>query len=139
MTTKPKLFPLTVEMPMSHQVRTKILAGVLAGAGIFFFSASAFAEETTAAKVDAVAAKKLARTDHCLRCHAIGKKKEGPSYQAIAYKYKDQADAQEKLVKHITSGDDMVKLSDGHKEQHKFDQKTSPEQINNLVRWILAQ
>jgi cytochrome c len=124
---------------MSHQLHTKILAGVFAGASVLFFSASAFAEETTEAKVDAVAAKKLARADHCLRCHAVGKKKEGPSYQAIAYKYKGQADAQEKLVKHITTGEDFVKLSDGHKELHKFDQKSDTEQINNLVRWILAQ
>ena len=90
-------------------------------------------------KVDAVAAKKLARKDHCLRCHAVAKKKEGPSYQAIAYKYKDQPDAQEKLVKHITTGEDMVKLSDGHKELHKFDKSRDMDQINNLVRWILAQ
>ncbi len=124
---------------MSHQLHTKILAGVFAGASVLFFSAFAFAEDEAAVKVDAVAAKKLARADHCLRCHAIGRKKEGPSYQAIAYKYKDQAGAQDKLVQHITSGEDMVKLSDGHKEQHKFDKKTSPEQINNLVRWILAQ
>ena len=124
---------------MSHQIHTKILAGVIAGASVLFFSVAAFAEDAAADKVDAVAAKKLERADHCLRCHAIGRKKEGPSYQAIAYKYKDQADAQEKLVKHITSGEDVVKLSDGHKEQHKFDQKTSTEQINNLVRWILAQ
>lgn len=124
---------------MSHKVHIKILAGVFAGASVLPLSASAFAESEAAAKVDAVAAKKLARADHCLRCHAIGRKKEGPSYQAIAYKYKDQSDAQEKLVKHITSGEHMVKLSDGHKEQHKFDKKTSLEQINNLVRWILAQ
>jgi cytochrome c len=128
-----------MEIQMNHQIQTKILAGVFAGATVLFFSAAAFAEDAAAEKVDAVAAKKLARADHCLRCHAIGRKKEGPSYQTIAYKYKDQPDAQEKLVKHITSGEDIVKLSDGHKEQHKFDQKTSLEQINNLVRWILAQ
>jgi hypothetical protein len=49
------------------------------------------------------------------------------------------AGAQEKLVKHITSGDDAVKLTDGHKELRKFDKATSPDQINNMVRWILAQ
>ena len=126
---------------MSHQARTKILAGVIAGVIVCLFSASAIAEDAAvvAVKVDAVAAKKLARKDHCLRCHAVGKKKEGPSYQAIAYKYKGQADAQEKLVKHITSGEDFVKLSDGHKELHKFDKARDLDQINNLVRWILAQ
>ncbi len=121
---------------MSIQARTNILAGVIAGAIVLFSSAPAFAEDT---RVDADAAKELARTDHCLRCHAVNKKKEGPSYHDIAAKYKGQADAQEKLVKHITSGEDAVKLSDGHKELHKFDKSTDQAQINNLVRWILAQ
>ncbi len=120
---------------MGHQARFNTLAGVIAG--IFLsFSASAFAED---ARVDADAAKELARTDHCLRCHAVNKKKEGPSYHAIANKYRGQPDAQEKLVKHITSGEDAVELSDGHKELHKFDKATDQVQINNLVRWILAQ
>jgi cytochrome c len=124
---------------MNHQARTDILAGVFAGAVVLFFSASVFAEEAATVKVDAVAARKLARTDHCLRCHAVDRKKEGPSYQAIAYKYKGQADALDKLVKHITAGEDRVKLSDGHEEIHKFDKTTDINKINNLVRWILAQ
>lgn len=124
---------------MSLQARTKILASVIAGAITLAFSVSVYADEMAPVKVDAVAAKKLARKDHCLRCHAIGRKKEGPSYQSIAYKYKGQADAQDKLVKHITSGEDRVKLSDGHMETHKFDKTTSMDQINNLVSWILAQ
>jgi len=124
---------------MSHQVRTHILSSVIAGAIVLFLSVSAFAEGTAALKPDAAAAKKLARTDHCLRCHAVDRKKEGPSYQAIAYKYKGQADAQDKLVKHITSGEDRVKLSDGHEETHKFDKTTDMDKINNLVGWILAQ
>lgn len=124
---------------MSHQSRTNILASVIAGSIVLFFSVSAFAESETAAKLDAAAAKKLARTDHCLRCHAVDRKKEGPSFQSIAYKYKGQADAQDKLVKHITSGEDRVKLSDGHMETHKFDKTTDIGKINNLVSWILAQ
>lgn len=124
---------------MILQARTNILAGVIAGVIALFFSISTFAEDMAAVKVDAVAAKTLARKDHCLRCHAIARKKEGPSYQAIAYKYQGQAEAQYKLVKHITAGDDRVKLSDGHMETHKFDKTTSTDQINNLVGWILAQ
>jgi cytochrome c len=116
---------------------THILAGVIAGAIALSFTATAFAEE--GAKVDAVAAKKLARADHCLRCHAVNRKKEGPSFQTVAYKYKDQADAQEKLVLHITSGEDRVKLSDGHMETHKFDKTTDSGKINNLIKWILSQ
>jgi len=118
---------------------THILAGVIAGVIVLSFTAPAFAEDTATPKVDAVAAKKLARSDHCLRCHAINRKKEGPSFQTVAYKYKDQPDAQEKLVQHITSGEDRVKLSDGHMETHKFDKTSDTGKINNLIKWILAQ
>jgi cytochrome c len=116
-----------------------ILAGVITGAIALSLTATAFAEERAAAKIDAVAAKKLARADHCLRCHAVNRKKEGPSFQSVAYKYKSQPDAQEKLVLHITSGEDRVKLSDGHMETHKFDKTTDSGKINNLIKWILSQ
>jgi len=124
---------------MSHKVRTDILAGVIAGAIVLSFSAAAFAEDAVAVKVDAVAAKKLARKDSCLRCHDVRRKKEGPSYQSIAYKYKGKPEATDMLVKHITSGEDRVKLSDGHEEIHKFDKTKDMGQITNLVNWILAQ
>lgn len=124
---------------MSHQARTNILAGIIASAIALSFSASALAEDTPAAKVDAEAAKKLARQDSCLRCHHVSKKKEGPSYQSIAYKYRGKSGAADTLIKHITSGEDRVKLSDGHEELHKFDKTHDPEQIRNLVNWILAQ
>jgi len=124
---------------MSHQARTNILAGVIAGAIVLSFSASAVADNAVTVKVDAVAAKKFARHDSCLRCHHVSKKKEGPSYQSIAYKYRGKPEAAEMLVKHITEGKDMVKLSDGHEELHKFDNKHDPAQIKNLINWILAQ
>ena len=91
-----------------------------------------------AADIDAVAAKKLARADHCLRCHAVEKKKEGPSYHAVAYKYKGQADAADKLFTHLTSGE-KVKLTDGHEENHKVAKAKDDAQIKNLIAWILAQ
>lgn len=128
---------------MSHlvslQTRSKILSGVMAGVLALFFSASVFAEDAAAVRADAEAANKLARADHCSRCHAVDKKKEGPTYRAIAKKYKGQPDAFDKLVKHITSGEDRVKLSDGHEETHKFDKNTDIDQIRNLIEWILAQ
>jgi cytochrome c len=119
-------------MSQNVSVRAQLLAGAMAGLLVSSFSGSALA-------VDAGAAKKLARQESCLRCHAVDKKKEGPSYQAIAYKYKGQPDAQGKLVEHITVGDDRVKLSDGHMEDHKITKTKDTERINNLIAWILAQ
>jgi cytochrome c551/c552 len=88
--------------------------------------------------VDADAAIKLARSSHCLRCHGVTKKKEGPPYNVIAAFYKSNKEAEEVLIEHVTLGA-KVKLSDGHKENHKSLADKSPEQIRNLVRWILAQ
>jgi cytochrome c len=88
--------------------------------------------------VDADAAIKLARSSHCLRCHGVTKKKEGPPYNVIAAFYKSNKEAEEVLIEHVTQGS-KVKLSDGHKENHKSLADKTPEQIRNLVRWILAQ
>ena len=104
---------------------------------------AAVASEPTAtaaqpATVDADAAIKLARSAHCLRCHGVTKKKEGPPYNVIAAFYKSNKEAEEVLIEHVTLGA-KVKLSDGHKENHKSLADKTPEQIRNLVRWILAQ
>lgn len=117
---------------MSHKTRAGLLAGAVAGVMAFLLSASAFA-------IDAAAAKETARHNSCLRCHSLDKKKEGPTYRAIAYKYKGQPDAADKLVKHITSGEDRVKLSDGHMEDHKVAKNADPGEVRNLIEWILAQ
>jgi len=116
-------------LPTSSLQRALLAFAALAALAIW-------ASESSAA--DAVAARKLARKESCLRCHAVDKKKEGPSYQAVAYKYKGQADAIDKLVEHITA-DNKVKLSDGHEEFHRITKTKDPEQIRNLITWVLAQ
>lgn len=116
---------------MDHPVLRKITTSAAAGLVALAFSGAVLA-------VDAAAAKKLARKESCLRCHAVGKKKEGPAYESVAYKYKGQADAADKLVNHITSGE-KVKLSDGHMEDHKIVKTTDPEEIRNLILWILSR
>ena len=90
------------------------------------------------AAIDADAAIKLARSSSCLRCHGVNKKKEGPSYKIIAAFYRSNKDAEEVLIEHVTIGP-KVKLTDGHKEVHKSLADKNPEQIRNLIRWILAQ
>jgi cytochrome c len=94
-----------------------------------------------ATAADADAAKQLARQNNCFKCHAIDKDKDGPAYRKVAEKFKGKADAEDKLINHITSGE-KAKFPDGHEEEHKI-VKTSPPkdlaQIKNLVQWILAQ
>jgi cytochrome c len=110
-----------------------ILAAALAAAALSFAPA--------AHAVDADAAQSLARQNNCLKCHGIDKDKDGPSYKKVAEKYKGKANAETRLIEHITTGE-KAKFPDGHEEEHKI-VKTSPPkdmaQIKNLVQWILAQ
>jgi cytochrome c len=87
---------------------------------------------------DAAAAQQLARQSNCLKCHAVDKKKEGPSYKDVAAKYKGKPDARSRIVEHITSGE-KVKFEDGHEEDHAIVKTKDKAQIDNLVDWILAQ
>jgi cytochrome c len=113
-----------------HIARTTLLTTATA---IFFVSPMAHA-------VDAEAAKALAKQNNCFKCHAIEKEKDGPAYKKVAEKYKGKANAEARLIEHITSGE-KAKFPDGHEEEHKI-VKTSPpkdmEQIKNLVQWILS-
>jgi cytochrome c len=99
---------------------------------------------TSAYAVDADAAKQLAKQNNCLKCHNLAIEsadKDGPTYKKVAEKFKGKANAESRLVEHITSGE-KAKFPDGHEEEHKI-VKTSPPkdmaQIKNLVQWILAQ
>jgi cytochrome c len=89
------------------------------------------------AAVDVGAAESLAKHSGCNKCHALEKKKDGPALRDVAAKYRGDEHAQEKLIKHITSGE-MVKFDDGHKEEHKKVKTQDPDQTKNLVDWILS-
>jgi len=113
-----------------------ILGGVATSATMLLLSQATYG-------FDEEAAIALAKSNRCLTCHAVDKDKEdgGPAYKKVAAKYKDKPDAEETLIKHLTTGP-MVKFADGHEEEHKMI-KTKPskdlDQIKNLLQWILAQ
>jgi cytochrome c len=108
---------------------------------IFLIGGTLFAAALSAAQayaaVDAAAAESLARQNGCLKCHAVDKKKDGPAYREVAAKYKGKADAEERLIHHITSGE-KAKFPDGHEEEHKIIKTKDPVQMKNLVQWILS-
>ena len=116
------------------KIARSALTATLAGAALLLFVPAAQA-------VDVDAAKALAKQNNCFKCHAIDKEKDGPAYKKVAEKYKGKANAEARLVEHITSGE-KAKFPDGHEEEHKI-VKTSPpkdmEQVKNLVQWILSQ
>ena len=87
--------------------------------------------------VDATAAQALARQSNCFKCHAVDKKKEAPAWKDVAAKYKGKADAEARLIKHLTSGP-KVKFEDGHEEEHPMVKSKNADDIKNLADWILS-
>lgn len=117
---------------MSNQIKVKSLLKVIFAGAALVFSAGNFAA------VDVDAAKGLARQNSCFKCHSVDKEKDGPTFIKVAAKYKGKADAEAKLVHHLTSGE-KAKFPDGHEEEHKIIQTKDAAAIKNLVNWILAQ
>ena len=91
---------------------------------------------TTGFAADEDAAMGLLRKSKCLNCHAVESKKDGPAYREVATKYRGKAEAEDKLVKHITVPN-KVKI-DGREEPHQMVKSKDPEEIKNLVSWILS-
>lgn len=90
-----------------------------------------------AAEINEGAAKTLAKSNDCFKCHAVDKTKKGPSYKSIAIKYKGKPDAEATLIKQITTGP-KVKLEDGTEENHKIIDTKDQSALKNLVGWILS-
>lgn len=111
--------------------RFAITLGMAASAGILFLASAA------SAAVDATAAKALAKSNDCFKCHAIDKTKKGPSYKKIADKYKGKADGESKIITNFTTGP-KIKLEDGTVENHKIIDTKDPKELKNLADWILS-
>lgn len=63
---------------------------------------------------------------------------DGPAYKDVAAKYKGKANAEARLIEHITTGE-KAKFEDGHEEEHKIIKTKDMNEIKNLVNWILLQ
>jgi len=116
---------------MATQSLAKLAALVSGGVLAFTFASTALAA------VDEAAAKTLARQSNCFKCHAVDKKKEGPAWKDVAAKYKGKPDAQARLITHLTTGE-KAKFEDGHEEEHAIVKSKNPDEIKNLVDWILS-
>lgn len=68
----------------------------------------------------------LAKKDGCLTCHAIDKKKMGPSFKDTAAKYKGKADAQATLVARLKAGKEHPAV------------KANDADLETLSKWILS-
>jgi cytochrome c len=104
---------------------------------VLAIAACALLAPSRATAADAAAAQALARQNNCFKCHAIDKKKDAPAWKDVAAKYKNDKDAEAKLVKHLTTGP-KVKFEDGHTEDHPIIKAKTPDDTKNVVDWILT-
>ncbi|HSV36639.1 MAG TPA: c-type cytochrome [Ramlibacter sp.] len=86
---------------------------------------------------DVAAAEALAKKSNCMKCHSISAKKEGPPFKETAAKYKGKADAEAKLITHLTTNP-KIKV-DGKEEEHDNLKTKNEAEVRNVVKWILAQ
>ena len=99
--------------------------------------ASALLFSPLANALDADAAQALAKKEGCFKCHAIDKKKEAKSIKESGKKYAGKADAEAKILHHITAGE-KVKLEDGTEEEHKIIKTKDKAEQKNLIEWSLS-
>ena len=109
--------------------RLPIAASVAAALATLVFALPAQA-------VDADAAQALAKKSNCMICHSVTAKKDGPSFKETAAKYKGKADAEAKLVTHLTTNP-KVKI-DGKDEEHANLKTKDKAEVLNTVQWILS-
>lgn len=99
--------------------------------------AAAMGSVAAQAPVDASAAEALAKKSGCLTCHSVTQKKGAPSFKETAAKYKGKPDAEQTLVKHLTTNP-KVKV-DGKEEEHDSLKTKNEADVRNVVRWILSR
>jgi len=97
----------------------------------------AFAAGAAYAPPDQEAAQTPAPPTKFFKCPRMTKKKDGPAWHDVAVKYKGKADAQARLIQHLTTGE-KAKFPDGHTEEHPIVKTKDQAQIKNLVDWILS-
>jgi cytochrome c len=84
---------------------------------------------------DAASADALIKSSGCTKCHSVSAKKDGPSFKETAAKYKGQADAEAKLVSHLTTNPKIT----GTDETHPSLKTKDDAAVKNVAQWILAQ
>jgi cytochrome c len=103
---------------------------------LFFVTALAFCAPVQA--LDAAAAKSLASRNSCFKCHDEGR--DATPFKKIANKHRGDAQAEEKIIKHLSTNPQVTFL-DGSKDEHKTVRTTPANdeaQIKNLIQWVLS-
>ncbi|WP_210394541.1 c-type cytochrome [Motiliproteus sediminis] len=85
----------------------------------------------------AINVQKTLQKQGCLKCHAISRKKDGPSIKEIAEKYREQENGAVALREHLTSEPEIE--VDGKKEKHKKFEADEPSDLDAVVEWVLSK
>lgn len=89
------------------------------------------------AAVDEADAQALMKASKCLTCHSIDKKKDGPAYREVAQEYRDDPEAQQKIVEWL-SGEHEIEI-DGEPDSHPPAKTRDVARIGNLAAWVLSR
>jgi len=122
---------------MMRLLSVRTAAGVLLATSGFLFCTASQAAATPS--FDEAKAKALFKRNDCGKCHAPDRDKKGPALQKISKENKGKSDAEDKLVKQLTSSPKVKLLDNGKEEEHKAVDTKDVKEIKNLVAWILAQ
>ncbi len=91
----------------------------------------------TSVEAFAINAQKTLQKQGCLKCHAISRKKDGPSIKEIAKKYREEESGTAKLREHLTLSPDIE--VDGKTEKHKKFKSKSDSDMDAVIEWILSK
>lgn len=89
------------------------------------------------AAVDEADAKALMKASKCLTCHSVDKKKDGPAYMEVAKEYRDDPEAQQKIVDWLSSEHEIE--VDGEPDTHPKAKTSDAARIGNLAAWVLSR
>lgn len=104
---------------------------------ILVVAAAAFSWGADAQTADEAAATALMKKSGCLKCHAVSSKKDGPSFQETAAKYKGKPDAEQKVLAAVTTSP-KIKV-DGKEETHDALKSKEDAAVKNVVQYILTR
>lgn len=91
---------------------------------IFLIAAGMLLAGTAAAQSGA----DLAKSKNCMGCHELDKKKVGPAFKDVAAKYKDNKEAEGKLVGALKEG-----------KGHPMKVAATDAELKTLVQYVLSQ
>lgn len=108
----------------------RVTLGAIAASLAWVASPSAFAQDVAAAEA-------LLKKSGCLKCHAVDRRKDGPSFKESGANFKAKPDG-EKLLFTKLSTTTRIKV-DGKEEDHDPLKTKNEAEIRNVVTYILTR